>query len=906
MKYIDYVNDWFALYINPLDYDNDANRFIQHIFATLPLLDKLTLSAELSALKDVIMLNAQILIQSIETDTQHDAIDVFSVLKEQINKLKGHIRSYAASHFDELCLHDPFYQNFQDYLRKSAIKLSTAELNAVKDSYIQLYLEAQAVELTSELAARENMDELLAQTKIDQNNMVIEKLQFIGKVRGIMLDSQTCAKDLKSAIQQNMLSFCQFVEESTSEKLKFDTRHMKRLTSKFINEHFHLMRSIEKIINELKVDELVLQGLVEQEQSKQRSQANLEIIQQHIANKKLKIATAETAFAQTQIQLEQAFVAFYQSVFRFPASEDLKAIIAMYKIEDLLTAKQAGESLLDRGYSLLGLVTGAFDRYLPSQMDLQLGAVGLAAGALAIGAGPLGIAAGVSVGIAAVKTGRKVNQFVNIVSDEYQGLKQAWQVKFLTIYQSSDYQVTDALTKTCENDAVKAQVINAFYVRSMFNFDLQLSDMAVIDQQPTEQAIKIAKSQFEKHYQQLRKGNIKAKDFWDKTFFDDIAVRVAHLQLQCAQHTAGYIKSLNEYFAVKQADSLSCGMTNQIQLHRCRLDGIREELALLKRLHDRQAWRRLREQDTSAYRQLTKLPQDFTYEDHVDQLILNGQSAHLLFWLQEQAVNPRRKMAEPLLRYQGKSIWHLLAELENGHDLYRQMMDCSATQDETRFGSKLIAGVKSFFKQFQNNQLFDLSIVYNEMNPLAYAFEHGNISLLRAYLEQMLQHPSNASRIGTRSLFAFILKSHPEIGLILDVQKQSVLTTLTNKLIQRTSLELCLMAAFTICLAKGEKIPTTKEQWVVFINELKHRTSSYIHVKVFLDFDNQQVQACAQTLSKVSTVPAITMNKQTPLVEYLAPETPLLLVGYLNKVAENPLSAVPIPQVSVPKAQRRL
>lgn len=899
MKYIDYVNDWFSLYINPLDYDNDSSRFIQHIFATIPLLNRLPSNAELNALKDVITLNAEILMQSIESDSQQDSIDVFKILNEQIQKLKEFTRSYAVLHFDEVCHHDSFYIKFQDYINKTGVKLLPSEQNAIKGTYALLHLEALAVDLTRQIAEQEYMPELLEQTQIDTHTIEIEKIRFLGKARCIIIDSESGANNLKNAIQQNMLAFCQFIEENTSEKLKFDARQMKRLTGQFAKEHFNKMRSLEKIMDEIKVDNLTLQGLIEQEQRKQRSQANLEIIQQRIASQKQKMMVAEELFAQTQYQIEQAMVAFYQSALRFPVKDDLKEIIALYKLDSVLDKKNVEKSILYRGFSLLKLVTGAFDRCLPSQRDMQLGAFSVAAGALAIGAGPLGVAAGVSMGIAAIKTRQSINQVVDRVNDEYKGLKQAWHGKFSATYQSDDFKMTDALIQVCGNDAVNAQVINAFYVRAIFNWDLQLVDTLTREQCVQEQALKEAKSHFEKHYRQLRNGAIKPKDFWDKIFRKDIAMRVVHLQQQCAHHTEEYIKSLHEYFSTNDASV-------QIQLHRRRLEGIREELALLKLMHDRHSWRKLREQATPSFRLLVQLPLDCTFEDHVDQLMLKGSSGHLLFWLQEQAQNPRKKMAEPLLRYQGKTFWHLLAELENGFEIYQKMISTSSKPGEARWSAKLVAGLKSLFQRFQNSNLFDPTVSYNGMNPLAYAYENRNIPLLRLYLEQVMQHPSCVERVGITAFFSFVLKAHPEIDRLLESQKQSALATFANKMIQRTSLELSLISALTMCLAKEEKIPTTTAQWVTFINELRHSTSSYVQVKIFVDFDGQRIQHCAQTLSQVKTLPVLTMEKQPFILDSKETAVPALLISYSSLTPTKVLAAESTQGTVLPKLQQRV
>lgn len=899
MKYIDYVNDWFSLYINPLDYDNDSSRFIQHIFATIPLLNRLPSNAELNALKDVITLNAEILMQSIESDSQQDAIDVFKILNEQIQKLKELTRSYALLHFNEVCHNDSFYIQFQDYINKTGVKLLPPEQNAIKGTYALLHLEALAVDLTRQIAEQENMPELLEQTQIDTHTIEIEKIRFLGKARCIIIDSESGANHLKNAIQQNMLAFCHYIEENTSEKIKFDARHMKRLTGQFAKEHFNKMRSLEKIMNEIKVDNLTLQGLIEQEQRKQRSQANLEIIQQRIASQKQKMMVAEELFAQTQYQIEQAMVAFYQSVLRFPVNDDLKEIIALYKLDSVLDKKNVEKSILYRGFSLLKLVTGAFDRCLPSQRDMRLGAFSVAAGALAIGAGPLGVAAGVSMGIAAIKTRQSINQVVDRVNDEYKGLKQAWHGKFSATYQSDDFKMTDALIQVCGNDAVKAQVINAFYVRVIFNWDLQLVDTLTRDQCVQEQALKEAKGHFEKHYRQLRNGAIKPKDFWDKIFRKDIAMRVVHLQQQCAHHTEEYIKSLHEYFSTNDASV-------QMQLHRRRLEGVREELALLKLMHDRHSWRKLREQATPSFRLLAQLPLDCTFEDHVDQLMLKGSSAHLLFWLQEQAQNPRKKMAEPLLRYQGKTLWHLLAELENGFEIYQKMISTSYKPGETRWSTKLVAGLKSLFQRFQNSNLFDPTVSYNGVNPLAYAYEHRNIPLLRLYLEQIMQHPSCVERVGITALFSFVLKAHPEMDRLLESQKQSGLTTFANKMIQRTSLELSLISALTMCLAKEDKIPTTTAQWVTFINELRHSTSSYVQVKLFVDFDGQRIQHCAQKLSQVKTLPVLTIEKQPFILDTKETAAPALLINYSSFTPTKVLAVESTQEPVLPKLQQRV
>lgn len=899
MKYIDYVNDWFCLYINPLDYDNDSSRFIQHIFATIPLLNRLPSNAELNALKDVITLNAQILMQSIESDSQQDSIDVFKILNEQIQKLKEFTRSYAILHFDEVCLNDPFYIQFQDYIKKTGVKLLPSEQNAIKGTYTLLHLEALAVDLARQIAEQESMPELLEQTQIDTHTIEIEKIRFLGKARCIIIDSESGANNLKNAIQQNMLAFCKFIEDNTTSKLKFDTRQMKRLTGQFAKDHFNKIRALEKFMNELKVDNLTLQGLIEQEQRKQRSLANMEIIQQRIVSHKLKIAAAEELFAQTQYQIEQAMVAFYRSVLRLPVNDDLKEIIALYKLDSVLDKESAEKGLLDRGFSLLKLVTGAFDRCLPSQRDMQLGAFSLAAGALAIGAGPLGVATGVSIGIAAIKARQSINQVVDRVNDEYKGLQQAWHGKFSATYQSDDFKMTDALIQVCGNDAVKAQVINAFYVRAIFNWDLQLVDILTRDQCVQEQALKEAKDHFGKHYRQLRNGAIKPKDFWDKIFRKDIAMRVVHLQQQCAHHTEEYIKSLHEYFSTNDASV-------QILLHRRRLEGVREELALLRLMRDRHSWRKLREHATPSFRLLVQLPLDCTFEDHVDQLMLKGSSAHLLFWLQEQAQNPRKKMAEPLLRYQGKTLWHLLAELENGFEIYQKMISTSSKPGETRWSTKLVVGLKSLFQRFQNNNLFDPTVTYNGVNPLAYAYEHRNIPLLRLYLEQIMQHPSSVDRVGITALFSFVLKAHPEIGCLLESQKQSSLATFANKMIQRTSLELSLISALTMCLAKEGKIPTTTAQWVTFINELRHSTSCYVQIKLFVDYDVQQIQHCAQKLSQVKTLPVLRMEKQQYILDSKETAAPALLINYSSLTPTKEL-AVESKQVSaLPKLQQRV
>lgn len=859
MKYIDYVNDWFSLYINPVDYEGRAEQFIQHIFQTLPFLDKLPKNAEYNSLIDVITLNGQILIQIIEEDNPTDAAAAFVNLKEQIIRLKNHVKKYALDHFNNLFQQDPFFTKLKDYINSTAKSLSTSEWRAIQEMVIELKIEELSLELTIQLAKKDQVDDLITQTELDTLSIEGEKVRFLGKVRSLIVESKDGTIELKKSIEANLLKFCEYVEEQTVFKQKYDKRGMRKASNQFVKQQFNTLTTLEKISNSIKANSCCLKILQQQEKLKHRSHQNLQIIQQQIISTKQKLTTDHALYEKHQLAFEQALLAFYQDILRSPIDEKLQEVITLFQLEPYLsTAPQQG--FLQRAGGLFKLVSKTIEAFLPSETNLHLSVLGATAGAFLIGATPLGIGAGLGVGIAAVKTNQKISYLANETKMEWQACLEGLYGKFTATYKSEAFQVNRALKSVCDNDATKAAVINAFYVRQLFEYDLKIAS----EQHETEiEQLKKDKAQLEKHYQQLKNGQVKSKYFWENCFRQDISVRVCELQRLIKTHTNAYLMCLYD-------ESNGVQQHSQRDFHRDRLAGIMEDLNEISLLAKRNKWQQLREQNIAAYRTLMKTPLNYSFEEHVNRFVFHHSPGHLIFWLSEQAESPKSILGQPLPAFENKTFWHLLAEREDGAELMQQMLKAPEVFYPARTSAFLMQKIWSFIASFKNNALFDPGCTYQGMNPLAYAYQRGNIPLLRTYLQEILRHPKQVKAIGLHSVFHFMIEQYPQMVSLIDaVKPQGITTTLKEALpfYQTPSFELGMMTGLTMFAIKEGTLPQGKEQWRHFFLELQQDHSAYIQVNGLKDVKIKQMDDLALTFSQ-------------PAVVQLEGPAPLLLVNY--------------------------
>ncbi len=874
MKYIDYVNDWFALYINPVDYEGKADQFTQHIFQTLPFLDKLPKNAEYNSLVEVITLNSQILIQIIEEDNPKDASAAFINLKEQITRLKNHVKHYALNHFNDLFQQDHFYTKLQEYINSTVTVLSVNEWRALQESYVDHKIEELSLALTIKLANEAHMPDLVTQTELDKLSIEEDKIRFLGKVRSIILGSNSGATELKSNMEAKILTFCDYVEKNTAFKQKYDKRGMRQVVAQFLKQHFADIKTLEKINNDIKVNQISLQSLLRQEKLKHRSPKNLEIIQQQITSIKQKLATNQALYDNRQREFEAALLAFYQTVLRSPLDEKFQEVISLFQLAPFLSRSES-EGFLQRTAGLFKLFAATVDTFLPSEMDLQLGMLGVAAGAFVIGTGPIGMSVGLGVGIAAVKTNQTVIRLAHETKQEWHACLEALYGKFTAIYKSAACKVNQEIKRICDNDATKAAVINAFYVRQLFEYDLKIASET---KDPENTQLKKEKAQFEKHYQQLRNGQVKSKDFWENNFKQDIAICVHNLQRLQQIHT-------NAYFMCLYEELNGQPIRSQRDFHQNRLTGILEALKELSLLASKNKWQKFREQNIAALRGLLKTPFDFTFEDHVNRFVCHHSPLHILFWLREQATDPRKILAQPLPSFENKTFWHLLAEREDGADLMQQMLNLEEVAPPQRASAKLIQKCWHFIASVKNKALFDPDCIYQEMNPLAYAYQQGNTALLRVYLQEVLQHPNQVKAIGLKKLFQFMITTHPQVIPLIEAIKPNGVEALAAALpfYQKASIQLGIMAALTMYTLKEGSLPQGKGQWQHFLLELKQDHSAYIQVESLRDYQSKQMDDLVLLLAHERTLPPqlepqLEAQPPTLLIQYQAPTQQLVAV----------------------------
>lgn len=836
MKYIDYVKDWFSLYINPVDYVGQSSLFVKHIFATLPFLDQIPLHGEVRALKDVITLNAQILIQLIEEENKEDAANAFATLKEQIIRLKKHTQDYALKHFNSLCADDPFFKKCQDYIQESVQGLAAKEQQAIKEAYLQMRTQELCLELTCQLAQNDQIEDLVTQTQIDKLSIEIEKFRFLGKVRCIILESQQGSAQLKQTVRSHLLAFFEKVEENRFFNAKYDKGYLRQQINEFVTEQFKRLQTLERINTEIKIDELSVQGFLLQEKHKHRSHSNLDIIKEQKISKRQKIAANQDIVLKLKQEIETALMGLCQNVLRSPVTDALQEVITLFNLHENIINKPKQKGFVKRVTGLFKLVSASLEQFLPSQMDLQLGAIGLATGAVMLGPNPLGIVGGLGVGAAAIKTHHTVRHAATEINQEWQACIEVLKGKFSSQYRSDAYQVTPALARVCGNDAT-ANVINAFYLKILFNCDLRLAAYSSDDEALEITCLKEMRAKWGKHYQQLRAGKVKTKDFWEKTFKKDVALRVRELQALIQEHANTYLLCLYEGIA-----------SNELQRHQNRLLGIQAELNELKCLADRNAIKTMRENDTALYRDLVKTPLEYDFEDHVAQLVYHHAPSYLLFWLSEQAMIPSKQLSLPLPRFQGKTVWHLLAEVADGELVMQKILSSPKGESATRFSAKMLHKVTTFFASFREKIFFDPSVCYQEMNPIAYAFLHRRVPLLRMYLEEVLKHPSQAKKMGAKKLFAFMLKEHPMLANVLEAIKPKGFKAFTAALpfAQHTSIEMAMLAALTLYVAKEETLPNTLNAWQTLLQEMRKSPSAYIQVGSFKDYDLKEIDSLAK------------------------------------------------------------
>src|SRR5690606_11171969 len=133
------------------------------------------------------------------------------------------------------------------------------------------------------------------------------------------------------------------------------------------------------------------------------------------------------------------------------------------------------------------------------------------------------------------KTNQTATDFARETKEEWKACVAALYGEFTATYRADEYQVNAALKRVCDNDESKASIVNAFYVRHFIEYDFKIASAQ--GQTDLEEAqLKKEKAQFLQHYQQLRNGQIKAKDFWDKCFKKDVALCVLGLQAALKTH----------------------------------------------------------------------------------------------------------------------------------------------------------------------------------------------------------------------------------------------------------------------------------------------------------------------------------------------------------------------------------
>jgi len=902
-------------------------------------------------------------------------------INKTIKEIKDEASAFLSNNIEKISEKDPGVSHMIQSLHFILPYLNDDEYKALLRMYTDLRVHelccANAYQSLSSSAFTKDIQSMQM-----QNEIAIQKrfYTFLSALSQQMYDSPRMKEELIEKISSDLTMFCSTVENASNVKFKYQDQYIHTQINEFVTTFFDAFRKVEKYKTEQVRWEATFKILEEQRHLKASSpEAENRLLQEiNEAKKGIIVNTKLKELENSKINEHTSIL--FRSLIQPPNQDKFSQVCKEFNIpeKDIFFEKEKSavdalsEIIANTWFSKIG---NTLYSYMPSMDTMQQGlktsakyAAATTVGTMALG--PLGTVLAPTLMFAAKEGVAKVQEGIQSVQNTIYG-------EFTLKYQGKQFELVDNIKYAFED---KAEAVNNFYMNTLFQMDIAISDMPKLKQKEanSQQFIKMYQKLSE-DYQKLREGNVDSREHAQSIFRDNIKMLLKHDYQNDIRNTAQCIVNLHELqklykeyekvtpqderksellshsslipqmlalagtsqtistvtveeidddepeFTPKKSSAISLALvpitkkasakSDQVVLHQTQhrewalqptetqkkqldlenkmvklsqqnfsynqqMTGTSSKLNSLLTLGvclNMDDLSNLRETNIDTYRKIHQSPLDLSFEEHVKTCIYKGEFGHLKFWFKEKCFNilskdtvseKRTLVGTPLSAFDNKPLWYLLCDHPKGNDILDNIIELQK--------QAIVLKKPWVFADY-----FDPNIECNGMNPIAYAISVGNLKMARSFLENMATCQSSFTQDEQIKCFNDILKSvcHGDLAIInnaklfcekltdeianFNYNNQSYLSLAASRVTSTSKPDYMeIMSALTICLAKGNPIPTKPNEIKALLLDMQHSKSGTSHVAALKDMKEKDMEVAADNIEKY-------INGRSALLDYV-------------------------------------
>lgn len=414
---------------------------------------------------------------------------IMGAITLKISQFQKKSHSFGVENIRLLAEQDKDIARFLKMLDGFAKYLNIDERNAFIAAYIDLRMVDDGLVKTNQVLAesailRENLTKQQLEIKQANDELAIQErfYSFIGELAQQVFKSSRMKEELSEKLNVNFIQFCQVLESHTDIKLQYSAQWLKTAFSGFIEKFYKEFRNLELCKLEIIKFQGQLAILQKQENQKQNSPDELDAIRSRIALASSGLENNQKQIEALRTRINEEALKMFESIIVIPHRDEIKKICKLFYIkEEDLAAENEGnnqKSWLSNllANSWLRNVGDTISSYVPSVSTMQTGIQSAAkySSVAAVGTllgGPLGTVAAPLLVKGAQMASEKVNMAVKTIKNTLYG-------EFTLKYSGEDYKVSRNLTAIFED---KAEFVNAFFVKNLFELDIALASMPEVE-----------------------------------------------------------------------------------------------------------------------------------------------------------------------------------------------------------------------------------------------------------------------------------------------------------------------------------------------------------------------------------------------------------------------------------------
>lgn len=806
-------------------------------------------------------------------------------LNETVNKLINIQYNYTNEHFGVIARDNTFVAD--------DIQLFSVSLPILtKDQRERLQAE-YAVLASNEIIQRNafNIDpSTLPNTKYSIGDISIQKnheeiklniarIRFTENLVMACADSNKYTESLKTQIINDLSSFLNGLRLRSNIKIGLSDRVLNDRCKDFSETYAPRFNQIKILSAKIAIREKELELISQQIELPALSEAIRPNLERRIAAIQTEIQQYKDKLKDHEKAVSNGTTLFFKNLIDLPNQKAFSDTFKAFNFSEQEIIEHPG---LTKEASTQSMARGFFQMLLGaeriSQIEAAMGMTqtGARYAAISLGGlmtlGPLGAVAAPVAAYTAVQLAERATQLAGTASELVETARNTLYGEFTQKYSPDSFDVNNNL-----NDAfgpVKADIVNSFYANILFNIDTTLAAMSDVKRrEPSSLILLEILTQLSGHYEDLKAGRYSpaeaieiyrndVKTILQQEYFkDQESVSQLILKIRESDETAKLpppSQSSNQERRLTLVGAPSSSIsshqyalvqqTNVINSLHSNVEGRYSILQLYQRMgqiFNSNNVEYLQYNDPDTYEALTLNPTKQTLEDYTRKLIDENIDGPLLFWFREtlfsvgnrNTIDRNRHLASsPFSNLNNKTLWHILSERSDGLVIFEKII--AAQQSATAI------------RPWSFSDYFDINILYNGANPVAYALLNKNLPLGRAFLANLAR--SNYSPDEAKTCFRNILDTlcnddiqnrHKaklfcdslgrEIADTRPITLSSVATSISNLASfssQHDSSYVEIMCAISIYLAQGNQIPNTVDEIEHLLKTLQRSRSALFHV----------------------------------------------------------------------------